>query len=96
MTKKDLMDWVESTNKELTATATFHEFEQRFYCLPALDQTVLDSSKVLLFIKAVNVKDRRDLGLLLEDDDGLISDWAAVKRACGHFDKRRQWDNILV
>ena len=55
------MDWVESTNKELSASATLHEFEQRFDRLPALDQTVLDSSKVLLFIKSVDVDDRRDL-----------------------------------
>ena len=27
------------------------------------------------------------------DDDGLISDWAAVRRACGRFDKRWQWNN---
>ena len=93
MTKKDLMDWVESSNKELSASATLHEFEQRFDRLPALDKTILDSNKVLLFIKSVDEKDRRDLGLLLENDEGLISDWAAVKRACGRFDKRRQWDN---
>ena len=38
MTKKDLMDWVESSNKELSASATLHEFEQRFDRLPALDK----------------------------------------------------------
>ena len=68
------MNLVESTNKELSVSATLHEFEQRFDHLPALDQTILDSRKVLLFIKAVDVKARRDLKLLLEDDDGLISD----------------------
>ena len=68
------MDWVESTNKEVNVSATLDKFEQRFDRLPALDQTVLDSRKVLLFIKLVDVEDRRDLGLLLEDDDGLISD----------------------
>ena len=73
MTKKDLMDWVESSNKELSASATLHEFEQRFDRLPALDKTILDSNKVLLFIKSVDEKDRRDLGLLLENDEGLIS-----------------------
>ena len=48
MTKKDLMDWVKSTNKELSASVTLHEFEQRFDRLPALDQTILDYSKVCL------------------------------------------------
>mgnify|MGYP000300034904 CR=1 FL=1 len=50
-------------------------------------------SKVFLFLKAIDIKEWRDLGLLLENEDGLISDWAAVKRACGRFDKCRQWDN---
>ena len=81
------MDWVESTNKELSKSATLHEFEQRFDRQLALDGTILDSSKVLLFIEAVDVKDRRDFGLLLENDEGLISDWATMKQACGRFDK---------
>ena len=50
----------------------------------------MDSTKVLLFIKLVDVDDRRDLKLLLEDDDGVISEWAAVRRACGSFDTHQQ------
>mgnify|MGYP000350157927 FL=1 len=28
---------------------------------------------------------------MLETEDGLMADWAVVKRVCGRFDKRREW-----
>ena len=31
------------------------------------------------------------MGLLLETDDGLTTDWAVVKRVCGRSDKQRDW-----
>jgi hypothetical protein len=34
------------------------------------------------------------LGSLLEDEtqpNGLVTDWATVKKACNRLDKRRQW-----
>jgi hypothetical protein len=49
---------------------------------------------VLLFLKAVDAKDRRELGSLLEDEtqpNGLVADLATVKKACNRLDKRRQW-----
>ena len=58
MTKKDLMDWVESSNQKLSANATLYEFEQRFDRISTLDQTILDSSNVILFLKAVDMKDQ--------------------------------------
>ena len=67
------------------------EFEERFAHLSELDRTVLDTSRVLLFIKSVDVRDRKQVGLLLETEDGLTADWAVVKRVCGRFDKRREW-----
>ena len=41
---------------------------------------VLDTSKVLLFIKSVDALDREKVGLLFETDGGLTTDWAVVKR----------------
>ena len=35
--------------------------------------------------------DREQVGSLLETEDGLTADWAAVKRVYGRFDKRREW-----
>ena len=50
MTRKYLMDWVDSPNKMLSASATSQEFELRFGRLFARDQTILDSINVLLIL----------------------------------------------
>ena len=42
--------------------------------LSTLDRTVLNTSKVLLFIKAVDAQDKEKVGLLLETDDRLMID----------------------
>ena len=39
----------------------------------------------------MDVRDREQVGLLLETDDGLTADWAVVKRVYGCFDKWREW-----
>ena len=54
---------------------------------------MLDTSKVLLFIKSVDPLDQEKVGLLLETDGGLTTDWAVVKRVCNHFDKQREWND---
>ena len=72
----------------------YNKFDQMFSRLPATDQVLLEEDKPLYFLKAVDMKDRRELGTLLEDDtqaNGLVADWVAVKRACNRLDKRRQW-----
>ena len=33
------------------------------------------------------------MGLLLETEDGLTANWAAVKRVYGRFDKPQEWAN---
>ena len=79
--------------KGKNALVLLQEFEERFTCLLALDRTVLDTSRVLLFVKPVDVRDREQVGLLLEIDNGLTTDWVVVKRVCGRFNKRREWGN---
>ena len=74
-----------------TALVLLCEFEECFVRLLVLDQTVLDTSHVLLFVKSVDARDREQVGLLLETDDGLTADWAVVKRVYDRFDKRREW-----
>ena len=91
ISKKHLMDWVKLPSKGRNTTMLLQEFEKRFTRLSTLDRTVLDTGKVLLFVKAVDVGYREKVGLLLEDDDRLITDWDAVKRVCSRFDKRREW-----
>ena len=94
MTRHTLMNWIEKKGKNLCASGVYAEFDQKYNRLPSVDQRVLDGDKVLLFLKAVDAKDRRELGIFLEDEtqpNGFVADWAAVKKACNHFDKRRQW-----
>mgnify|MGYP000170286128 FL=1 len=94
MTRHVLMKWIEKKNKKMSASRVFDEFDQMFDRLPTKDQVLLEEDKSLYFLKAVDMKDRRELGILLEDDtqaNGLVADWAAVKRACNKIDRRRQW-----
>ena len=70
------------------------EFDQKYNRLLSVDQRILDGDKVLLFLKAVDMKGWRELGSLLEDEtqpNGFVADCAAVKKVCSRLDKRRQW-----
>ena len=89
--KRDFMEWVEFPDKGRNASVLLREFEERFARLSALDQTVLDTSRVLLFVKSVDIRDREQVGFLLEIDDGLTTNSAMVKRVCSRFDKQREW-----
>ena len=73
LSKRDFMEWVETPGKGRNASTLLREFEERFVRLFALDRTILDTSCVLLFVKAVDVRDREQVGLLLEIDDGLTA-----------------------
>ena len=87
------MDWVESPDTGRNASALLQEFELRFTRLSTLDRTVLDTSKVLLFVKSAELLDCNNVGLLLETDEGFTVDWAAVKGVCSRIDKWRDSKN---
>ena len=89
LSKRDFMEWVDTPGKGRNAAVLLREFEERFARLSTLDRMTLDTSRVLLFVKSVNAKDRAQMGYLLETDEGLTTDWSVVKRVCGRFDKRR-------
>ena len=91
LSKQDFMEWVETPRKGRNASALLREFEEYFVRLSALDWTILDTSRILQFVKAVDVRDREQVVLLLETDDGLTTDWTMVKRVCARFDKRHEW-----
>ena len=67
------MLWVETPEKGRNASVLLREFEERFTRLSTLDRTILDTSRVLLFVKSVDVRDREQVGFLLETDDGLTT-----------------------
>ena len=66
------MDWVDSPGKGRNASALLQEFELRFARLSTLDLTVLDMSKVFLFVKSFDLLDHDNVGLLLETNEGLM------------------------
>ena len=70
LSKRDFMEWVESPDKGRNASMLLREFKERFAHLSALDRTVLDTSRVLLFVKSIHGRDREQVGLLLETEDG--------------------------
>ena len=90
MTRHVLMKWIEKKNKKMSASKVSDEFDQMFSRLLATDQALLEEDKTLYFLKPVDMKDRRELGTLLEDDtqeNELVADWVAVKQACNKIDK---------
>ena len=91
LSMRDFMKWVETPEKGRNVLVLLRVFEERFARLSALDKTILHTSRVLLFVKAVDVRDRERVGLLVETDDGLTADRAVVKRVCSRFKKRREW-----
>jgi hypothetical protein len=73
LSKHDFMEWVETPEKGRSASALLWEFKERFAHLSALDRAVLDTGRVLLFVKSVDARDREKVGLLLETNDGLTA-----------------------
>jgi hypothetical protein len=60
LSKRDFMESVETPGKGRSASALLREFEERFARLSAVDQAVLDTSRVLLFVMLeIGDKDRQ-------------------------------------
>ena len=60
----------------------FSALESRFGRLYARDQAILAPDKVIMFLRAVDVWDLKDLGVLLEDttmESGLTDRWKNVR-----------------
>ena len=85
--KRELMEWVELLGKGRNTSVLLQEFKKRFVSLSTLDRRMLDTSKVLLFIKCVDLLDQEKVGFLLKTDEGITKDSGLVKWVCGCFDK---------
>ena len=93
-TRRGFEDWVETSGKGLKVLEVFSTFESRFGRLSARDQTILAPDKVIMFLRAVDVRDRKDLGVLLEDtttESGLTETWESVRDIVARYTKRGQW-----
>ena len=70
MRKKDLsMDCVKSPRKGRITYTIFQEFDRHFECASTSDKTII---LVWLFIKGIDAEDREEVGLVLENEDGLV------------------------
>ena len=68
------------------------EFECRFAQRLEQDQRLVGLDKVLMFVKSIDLKERKATRIQLEDDDGanaLTENWAYVERVCRQHDKRK-------
>ena len=74
MSKREFLEWVENLGKGRNTSVLLQEFVKRYAQLSTLDRTVLDTSKVLLFIKLVNVADWEKVDILLETNEELTTD----------------------
>ena len=84
--------WVSSLKTHQSAMHAFVEFECRFAQLSERDQRLVGVEKVLMFVKSIDRKERKAIGIRLEDDDGangLTEDWTKVERVCQLHDKRK-------
>ena len=75
-TRRGFNDWVETPDKGLKVLDMFSTFKSRFKRLSARGQAILVPDKVILFLRAMDVRDHKDLGMLLEDttiENGLTN-----------------------
>ena len=58
LSNREFMEWVKHPKKGRNTLVLLQELEKRFAWLSALDWTVLNTSKVLLFVKSVDLWSR--------------------------------------
>ena len=69
---------VSSMKTHQSAMHAFVEFECHFAKLSKRDQRLVGVDKVLMFVKSIDLKERKDIRIRLENDDGgngLTKDW---------------------
>ena len=93
-TRRGFEEWVDWPHKGMKVLEVLSEFESRFNRLSTRDQTVLQAEKVIMFLRAMDMRDRKDLGVLMETtttDSGLVETWTEVKKIVARYNKRKQW-----
>ena len=93
-TQRGFKDWVETSDKGQKVLDVFSALESLFGRLFLRDQAILAPNKVIMFLQAMDVWDRKDLGVLLEDTttkSGLTNTWENVWDIVARYTKRGQW-----
>ena len=81
-TRRGFEDWVETPDKGVKVLSVFSALESRIGRLSMRDQAILSLDKVIMFLRAVDVRDWKDLGVLLEDtttESDLTNTWENVR-----------------
>ena len=90
--RHEFYQWVSSMKTHHSAMHAFIEFECLFAQLMKLDRRLMGVDNVFLFVNSIDRKERKAIGIHLEDDDGgngVIENWAEVERVCRRHDKRK-------
>ena len=69
----------------------FSAFKSRFGILSTRDEAILIPEKAIMFVRVVDVQDRKDLGVLLEHtttNSGLTNTWENVRDIVAQYTKR--------
>ena len=94
VTRRGFEEWMETPTKGLKVLYVLSAFKSRFGRLFVRDQAILAPDKVIMFLQAVDVRDRKDLGVLLEDTtikSGLTNTWENVRNIVTEYTTRGQW-----
>ena len=72
----------------------FSAFKSRFGILSTRDEAILIPEKAIMFVRVVDVQDRKDLGVLLDDTItkiGHTNIWENVRDIVVQYTKMAQW-----
>ena len=92
--QRGFKDWVETPNKGFKVLDVFSAFKSRFRRLSARDQAILTPDKLIMFLRVVDIRDRKDLGVLFEDtttESDLTKTWESMQDIVAQYTKRGQW-----
>ena len=67
VTRRGFEEWMETPAKGLKFLDVLSAFKNRFGRLLVRDQVILAPDKVIMFLRAVDVRDWKDVGVLLGD-----------------------------
>ncbi|KAL3688848.1 hypothetical protein R1sor_015157 [Riccia sorocarpa] len=93
VTKRSFLEWVEKSDKKLSATELLREFDSRYSQLTRVEKMMLEDNKTELFLRAVDTDLQAKLEVQLEDGEvegGLTTNWKRVEDAVGLLAKFKQ------
>ena len=83
--------WLVLAKIHQSVTQAFLEFERRFSQLSEREQRLVGVDQVLMFVRLIDRKERKAMGIKIENNDGangLIGDWDKVETTCRRHDEK--------